>query len=470
VSDIEMDPQGQWPVLTVSNVIVGPHDDVLAVLVMEINAEEVIRPMLHVGEGLGERGEGLLVNEGTRILTSLKHRLPGGEEATPLRYCIEVPPAVFAARGEEGIIESEDYRGEPVLAAYRHIRLSSEWGWGMVVKCDLEELLAPLRQDVFYEVWIATSGIFIVIVLTFAIAMKITRPILALSRTAERVADGDLQTQAPVMTRDEVGRLALTFNAMISRIRDSHEELERSNQDLEQFAYAVSHDLQEPLRKVIAFGSLLEEECADKLGGKGHDYVQRMLSATHRMRDLISDLLLYSRVATRGRTVVPVEMNETVGGVLSDLETRIHETNATVDVAELPTVEADPTQMRQLMQNLIGNALKFHRAGESPHVKVYAESPCSHAGETAVSTAPCLRIVVEDNGIGFDEKHTERIFGVFQRLHLRHEYSGSGIGLAVCHRIVERHGGTITVKSETGKGSRFIVSLPVKQTEKGNEQ
>lgn len=469
VSDIEMDPQGQWPVLTVSNAIVGPDDEVLAVLVMEINAEEVLKPMLHTGEGLGKRGEALLVNEDTRILTSLKHPLPGGHEATPLQYRINALPAVLAACGEEGIIEGEDYRGEAVLAAYRHIRLSSEWGWGMVVQRNREELLAPLRQDIVYAVWIGISGILIVMGLTFAMAMNITRPILALSRTAERVSDGDLQIEAPVTTRDEVGRLALTFNAMIRHVRRSHEELERSNEELEQFAYAASHDLQEPLRKVTAFGSLLQSEYGDQLEDDGLQYVQTMQNAAQRMQKLINDLLTYSRVTTRGKALVPVDLNETVQSVLSDLETRFDETKATVDVDDLPTVLADPTQMYQLLQNLIGNALKFHKERDCPHVKVHTESHPAHAWDTEGLPASYASIAVEDNGIGFDEKYTERIFGVFQRLHLQHEYSGSGIGLAVCRRIVERHGGAITVRSKPGEGSTFTVSLPAEQAEEEKE-
>jgi signal transduction histidine kinase len=191
-----------------------------------------------------------------------------------------------------------------------------------------------------------------------------------------------------------------------------------------------------------------------------------MREATRRMQALISDLLTYSRVATRGQRFTAVDMNETVRGVLSDLEVRIRETQAVVEVTELPTVVADPTQMRQLLQNLIGNALKFHKEGEPPRVRVSAEPDQPDEGTPGGSS---VRIVVQDSGIGFDEKYAERIFGLFQRLNPRHAYDGSGIGLAVCRRIAERHGGTVTAHSNPGEGTRFIVCLPLKHETREQE-
>lgn len=242
-------------------------------------------------------------------------------------------------------------------------------------------------------------------------------------------------------------------------LRRKTAQLARSNQDLEQFAYSASHDLQEPLRKVMAFGSLLEKEYGATLEGDGHLYLDSMAKATRRMQTLINDLLGYSRVTTRGKTFVAVDLNEVVRGVLSDLEVRIGETHAQVNVGDLPAIHADPTQMRQLLQNLIGNALKFHKRDEHPVITVSAEPVADAAGPPAH-----CRIRVKDNGIGFDEKYLERIFGVFQRLHGRDEYEGSGIGLAVCRKIVERHGGTITATSQPGEGATFSVTLPLKHT------
>ncbi|MFO7958622.1 MAG: ATP-binding protein [Candidatus Brocadiia bacterium] len=238
------------------------------------------------------------------------------------------------------------------------------------------------------------------------------------------------------------------------KLRATMAELERSNRELEQFAYVASHDLQEPLRKIRAFGDRLETRCGDALPPKGQDYLDRMVNAAERMSKLINDLLALSRVTTRGKPFIPVDLGKVTREVLSDLEARIEEVDGRVEVDGLPTIHADPTQMRQLLQNLISNALKFHREGVPPVVRVQAEVvPDPDNGEVC-------RLTVEDNGIGFDEQHADRIFGVFQRLHARGEYKGTGIGLAVCRKIAERHGGRITARSRPGEGATFTVTLP----------
>ncbi len=230
VSDIAIAPQSQQPALYISNSIKDETGRTISVLVMEINANDIIKPMLHTGEGLGERGEALLVNHDVRILTSLKHPLADGTIAQPLEYQIQAQPAVLAAKGEEGIIETEDYRGEPVLAAYRHIRISSERGWGLVVKQDQAELYAPLKQDMTFSLLTGVIGTLAVIGFTIIIARGLTRPIRALSQAANRVTAGDLDARAPVTTSDEVGGLATTFNAMVERVQHWHVELEEQVQ------------------------------------------------------------------------------------------------------------------------------------------------------------------------------------------------------------------------------------------------
>ncbi len=229
-------------------------------------------------------------------------------------------------------------------------------------------------------------------------------------------------------------------------------ELQRSNQELQDFASVASHDLQEPLRKVRAFGDRLEASHGDELSQRGLDYLRRMQSAAERMQVLINDLLIFSRVTTRARPFVRVSLSNVAHEVLSDLQTLIERTGGRVEVGELPSVEADPTQMRQLLQNLISNALKFHREGEPPLVKVRGKAEDG-----------LCEIEVEDNGIGFEEKHLGRIFTIFERLHGRGEYEGTGVGLAVCKKIVERHGGSITAVSEPGRGATFTITMPLEQ-------
>ncbi len=242
-------------------------------------------------------------------------------------------------------------------------------------------------------------------------------------------------------------------------------DLARSNAELEQFAYVASHDLQEPLRKILAFGDRLRIKCGPALDDQGRDYLTRMSNAAERMQILINALLTLSRVKTKAQPFSEVNLARAAGEVLGDLETRIEQLGARVEVGELPTITADLLQMSQLFQNLIGNALKFHRPDETPVVKVYTEPGGDQEAE-ANPEAPfhrMCRIAVEDNGIGFDEKYLDRIFQVFQRLHGRGEYEGTGVGLAICRNIVERHGGGITAKSAPGRGAKFIVTLPVEQ-------
>jgi PAS domain S-box-containing protein len=255
----------------------------------------------------------------------------------------------------------------------------------------------------------------------------------------------------------------MRFSAKVS-------ELARSNSELEQFAFVASHDLQEPLRKIQAFGDRLKTRLGTAIAPEATDYLSRMQSAAARMQGLIDGLLMYSRVLTRAQPFSKVELNTVVREVIEDLEVRIEKSRASVEVGDLPAIEADALQIRQLIQNLVGNALKFQVPGNPPKVSITArivpvdqvlEKP---KGETEFrSRSEMCEVTVQDNGIGFDESYLGRLFVVFQRLHSRSEYEGTGIGLAVCRKIVTRHGGTITARSTPGQGARFIVVLPLRQ-------
>jgi light-regulated signal transduction histidine kinase (bacteriophytochrome) len=273
----------------------------------------------------------------------------------------------------------------------------------------------------------------------------------------------------------EVNGLILTLVDVTDRKRAEERislyasELERSNKDLEDFAYAASHDLQEPLRKIRTFGDRLESKYAEALGEEGRDYLERLLNASRRGQTLIDALLIYSRVSIKVGPLTRVDLVEATQEALSNLEIRIEETDARIEVGDMPAVEADPNQMIAMMQNLIGNALKFRRDEEPPRIKISAEmivaSEQRRGQEFASSSHEKLcQIRVEDNGIGFDEKYSERIFNPFQRLHGRSAYEGVGMGLAICRKIAERHSGSISAKSTPGAGSIFTVTLPVKQS------
>lgn len=244
----------------------------------------------------------------------------------------------------------------------------------------------------------------------------------------------------------------------------SNLELERSNRELQDFAFVASHDLQEPLRKIRAFGDRLLTVQGPKFDAQGRDYLERMQNAAGRMHTLINDLLTFSRVTTKAQPFEPTDLRAIALDVVGDLETTIEEAGGSVTVGHLPVIDADPLQMRQLFQNLIANALKFRKEDVPPAVSLDSEEfesgPVDDSDHDGVRMA---RIRIRDNGIGFDEKYLDRIFTPFQRLHGRDEYEGTGIGLAVCRKIVERHGGSLTAESTPGEGSSFIATLPSTQ-------
>jgi signal transduction histidine kinase len=244
-----------------------------------------------------------------------------------------------------------------------------------------------------------------------------------------------------------------------SELHTANTALRHSNRELEQFASVASHDLQEPLRKIEAFGDRLKIN-RDTLNEQSRDYLDRILSSASRMRKLINDLLAFARVATRAQPFRSVDLRQVAREVVGDLEGRIQQVDGQVELGELPQIDADPLQVRQLLQNLIANGLKFHRPDVKPMVRVNARRL------EVDGQPPSVELSVADNGIGFEEQYLDRIFVVFQRLHGRTEFEGTGIGLAICRKIVERHGGTITACSRLGEGSTFIVTLPVEQTGK----
>ena len=277
---------------------------------------------------------------------------------------------------------------------------------------------------------------------------------------AVSVDDGVAVTFRDVSERKEATQAMAAANA----------KLERRNRALRDFAYIASHDLQEPLRKIRSFSNLVLEDYADAVDDTGHHYLERMHDAAERMSQLINDLLVYSRITTRAQPFEPVDLEEIARNVRKDLDLQIDDADGSVEIGSLPTVEADPTQLRQLLQNLIGNALKFHKPDEPPRVQVEATvEPAAlelqREGRLDTDCTEICRLTVVDNGIGFEENRANGIFTPFKRLHGRGEYDGTGMGLAICRRIVERHGGDITATSSPGEGTTFTVLLPVARTD-----
>lgn len=289
------------------------------------------------------------------------------------------------------------------------------------------------------------------------ISLLITRPVRQMTAKARAVANGarDVDLARLGQRRDETGELARAFEIMVASISaketaldDKARELERSNQELSQFAYIASHDLQEPLRMVASFLSLLKRRHADKLDAEANEFIDFAVDGATRMKLLINELLGYSRISNRPLELGTVALSETVDGVIKLLSPRIAELHATITVDPLPVLKADPSQMERLFRNLIENALKYH--GEAaPRIKVSAEQ-----------RGGVWTFTVADNGIGIDPAHADKIFAIFTRLHSRDKYEGTGIGLAACRRIVERHGGRIWVEPNPDGGSIFRFTVP----------
>ena len=256
------------------------------------------------------------------------------------------------------------------------------------------------------------------------------------------------ETEAALALRDAILKVVIRQADALAKLT---QELERSNAELEKFAYVASHDLQEPLNLVSSYVQLLEMRYGDRLDQDAHDFIGFAVEGVTHMQRLIDDLLAYSRVGSRGEPFRPVSVNAVLERVRTNLQARIEESHAIIDSDDLPDVMADEIQLMQLFQNLIGNALKFH--GESP----------LRIGISAKRDHEMWRFCVQDNGIGLEPQFAERIFSIFQRLHTRDEYPGTGIGLAICKRIVERHGGRIWVESSLGTGAQFYFTLPVCQ-------
>jgi signal transduction histidine kinase len=348
---------------------------------------------------------------------------------------------------------------------------------GVLVESNLGELSARVRQYLVIAFAVLLISLLVALALSAWLQRRISEPILQLVDMARRVSeDRDYSVRAPARTGDELGLLVGAINEMLAQIqkrdddleRARHElekrieertrevgdreraqqELERSNADLEQFAYVASHDLQEPLRMIGSYIELLARRYRGKLDADADDFIQYAVDGVARMQELIDDLLSYSRVGRRGKELVPTEVAEAFEEATANLRTAIDESSATITADALPSVRGDASQLAQLFQNLLGNAIKF-RGDAAPRIHV---SAVRQDGDWAFS--------VSDNGIGLDPRHADRIFVMFQRLHSREEYAGTGIGLAICKRIVERHGGHIRAESEgAGKGTAFHFTL-----------
>jgi signal transduction histidine kinase len=310
---------------------------------------------------------------------------------------------------------------------------------------------------------LVVSGIYLLVTLIVGKLRNSVVKLLTLERQARLKAEAaevklielnrDLEKKVEERTKELTKEIQERIKAE-EAVKTYSQELERSNKELADFAYVASHDLKEPLRKIQTFGGRLQLEYSDALSEGGKIYLSRIENASKRMQNLITDLLSLSRVHTKTEPFKKLDLNTIVDSVISDLEISLDKNKGKIEVVSLPSLEGDSVQIHQLFQNILSNALKFHRPDVPPHIKIFEQ----REGHSDTHT-----IVIEDNGIGFDEKYATKIFEVFQRLHGKEEYEGTGIGLAICKKIVERHQGKITCKSTINKGTKFIIEFPTKQ-------
>jgi signal transduction histidine kinase len=329
-------------------------------------------------------------------------------------------------------------------------------------------------EDLIMEILLCVALTVEITGLTFSILVSrnITKGLNEIIKTANKIKRGDPTVRSAVFSKDEIGQVATSINQMA-------EQLILSNQELSHFAYIASHDLQEPLRKINVFTSLLEEESKATVSEKGKMYMEKIIKSSLRMQQLIEDILKLSRLSTVPEELTLVNLNNVIAHVIVDFDIKITQSNATINSDVLPIIEANAVEMGQLFQNLFSNAIKFNN--RSPEITISSEiingsqMPDKYWATVSykfvgannyqyIEQEKFCRIYFKDNGIGFEEKYLERIFVIFQRLNSKNLYEGSGIGLAVCNKIVSNHHGTISATSISDQGSTFIITLPVSQS------
>jgi signal transduction histidine kinase len=410
----------------------------------------------------GERGRAFVLNPTGRIIA---HTNPQNvqtyteiDHASPLFTALTLDI-------DEWFGSYRDVDGMPVVGVTSAVPGTE---WVIVTELPQSEAFATSRLA-FFLLCLSTVVLGLLILLLSARSLEavLLIPLEELRRGAERIRDGDLAQRIVLPRPDEIGQVALAFNQMAAELQEvytsleqkiaerTHDleqqraELERSNTELAQFAYIASHDLQEPLRMVTSYLQLLERRYSAQLDETAHEFIGFAVDGANRMQQLIRDLLLYSRVGTQSKPFVRTPCEQILQGVLNNLQVAIEETQAVITHDDLPEIAVDATQFGQLLQNLIGNALKF-RGQEPPVIHIGAEQQ----GATWLFS-------VQDNGIGIEPQYNERIFVIFQQLHTRDKYPGTGIGLAICRKIVERHGGRIWVESVYGEGTTFYFTVPM---------
>jgi signal transduction histidine kinase len=410
--------------------------------------------------GMEKTGEVYLVNRDKIMLTESRFT-----NDAPFRQVVDTEPVRKIIKdGKEMFDVYRDYRGESVVGISKDI---PEYGWILLAEMDKSEAFIPLKILGITSLILGIVGTAVVVNFGMAFVISISRPVNDLTNATKELASGHLGCRVPVQRYDELGILANNFNTMAGELAKTitmhkqaeeelirySQELKRSNEELQHFAYVASHDLQEPLRMISSYLQLIERWYKGRLDTDVDEFITYAVDGASRLQTMINALLEYSRVDTRGKPFEPVDCEAILERALMNLEVAIRESQATITHTSLPTVMADSSQILQVFQNLISNAIKFH-GSEPPriHISVRREE-----NEWVFS--------VHDNGIGIEPEYSKQLFNIFKRLHGR-EYPGVGLGLSICKKIINRHGGRIWLGSESGNGSVFYFTIPVQIKEK----
>ena len=461
--DIGFDVAANEPTMILSVPLLDSHQEPVAILGGKVNLK-VISDIFERRNLLSPTEDSYLVNQFNYFITEPRF---GHDYA--LKKTVHTKGIETAREKGRFIGRHIDYRQTPVLG---EIRWLPEWKLLLVTEVDLTEAQMPvneLKQTVLLMALLLSTA---AAVIGWFLSSLITRPIDALKQITRRIGRGDFNVTTDLPEKGEFYDLAKAFSNMArslqatmvskekleqeiterieseKKIAQYTEKLKQSNEDLQQFAYVASHDLQEPLRMVSSFTQLLADRYGDQLDEKAHKWIDFAVDGANRMQKLIQDLLEFSRVTTHGKRFTEMDMNQAVRSAMDNLNLLIKESGASIECRDLPRINADESQMAMLFQNLINNAIKFCK-NRPPEIDISAKKRDDQ-----------WVFCVQDNGIGIESEFIDKIFIIFQRLHNREEFPGTGLGLAVCKRIVQRHQGNIWVESEYGKGSVFYFSLP----------
>ncbi len=438
--------------------ILSGKGEVKGVVVLRIGNSD-INELSNDYAGLGKTGETVVAirqKEEALIITNLRND-PGS--AFSRRVIIGSHsgiPIQNSSLGKTGSGRTVDYRGHVIIGAWGYI---PESGWGIVVKQDYNEAMAPVMNILYFMLMAGFLMSVLIIISAIRESERVSKPIAQLAAAVGKIADGDFEAVTVVKTGDEIEDLAGSFGNMAVKLRDREEELnktmedlKRSNSDLEQFAYISSHDLQEPLRSITGYLQLMERKYKGRLDNEADEFINSTVAAAERMKNIISDILEYSRIDRKGGNFEVFESKEAVAQALLNLESAILDNKAKVICGPMPAIYGDSGQISRIFQNLIGNAVKF-KGADDPVIEISA----AHEGNENI-------FCVKDNGLGIEPQYYGKVFAIFQRLHSRREYPGTGIGLSICKKITERHGGRIWIESVYGKGSKFFFTIPDRRT------